>query len=378
MSIVLGSQALETAIGLALLFFVAATAASTVVEVIARLLGKRSQNLEAGIAAMLGDDADGPNAVSDALGVFKGTSVYTAACAAAGKSFLARNAKNPSYLSAKAFADGICEMLVDGGGLRPLDSLPINLQRRLRPLALEAGGDLIAVKSGLERWFDETMQRAAGAYKRWATSVLFAVGLFFAVSANISTVHVADQLWQSPVTRQAVVDAAGKVVAPGASPTQLDSVASTTSRLQELSLPIGWDQAARSSWHSVWWQPWHWGLSRTATFMGWLVTALLVMLGGPFWFDLLTRLVSLRSSGIRPPPAADDPASATRAGLASASAGPGDGQDGTYPALPAKPRKLWQRATAPATAGGPAARAATSTADPAEASLAAALGVAPA
>jgi hypothetical protein len=159
----LGSQALETAIGLALLFFVAATAASTIVEVIARLLGKRSKNLEAGIEAMLGGDATGPNALTDAVEVFKGTSVYSAACAAAGKSFIARNAKNPSYLSARAFADGVCEMLVHGDDVRALATLPVNLHKRLRPLALEARGDLISIKSGLEGWFDETMQRTQGA-----------------------------------------------------------------------------------------------------------------------------------------------------------------------------------------------------------------------
>jgi hypothetical protein len=360
----LGSQALETAIGLALLFFVAATAASTIVEVIARLLGKRSKNLEAGIEAMLGGDAHGPNALTDAVEVFKGTSVYSAACAAAGKSFIARNAKNPSYLSAKAFADGVCEMLVHGDEVRALDTLPVNLQKRLRPLALEARGDLISIKSGLERWFDETMQRTEGAYKRWATSVLFVVGLLLAVGGNVSTVHVAEQLWQSPVTRQAVVDAASKVVSQGSPPSQLNNVAATTNQLQVLSLPIGWDQTQRGSWHGVWWEPWKWGLSRTATFAGWLLTALLIMLGGPFWYDLLTRLVPLRSSGTKPPEAADDPASATRAGLASAGS-PDAGTHVVEPATATPARRSRQRTSSPPPTG-----------DKAQASLAKALGTA--
>ena len=44
---------------------------------------------------------------------------------------------------------------------------------------------------------------------------------------------------------------------------------------------------------------------------GWLVTALLVTLGAPFWFGLLTKVVSLRSTGAEPPPAGSDPGSAT-------------------------------------------------------------------
>jgi len=34
--------------------------------------------------------------------------------------------------------------------------------------------------------------------------------------------------------------------------------------------------------------------------VGWLITALAVSLGGPFWFDLLNRLVDLRGAGPRP------------------------------------------------------------------------------
>ena len=33
------------------------------------------------------------------------------------------------------------------------------------------------------------------------------------------------------------------------------------------------------------------------TFIGWLITALAISLGAPFWFDMLNKLISLRSSG---------------------------------------------------------------------------------
>ena len=35
------------------------------------------------------------------------------------------------------------------------------------------------------------------------------------------------------------------------------------------------------------------------TFFGWIITALAVMLGAPFWFDLLSKLISLRGSGTK-------------------------------------------------------------------------------
>jgi hypothetical protein len=35
------------------------------------------------------------------------------------------------------------------------------------------------------------------------------------------------------------------------------------------------------------------------TFFGWVLTALAVMLGAPFWFDLLSKLISLRGTGTK-------------------------------------------------------------------------------
>jgi len=42
--------------------------------------------------------------------------------------------------------------------------------------------------------------------------------------------------------------------------------------------------------------------------IGILVTALAGMLGGPFWFDVLQRMVNLRASGAKPAPAGKDKA----------------------------------------------------------------------
>mgnify|MGYP001798492313 CR=1 FL=1 len=48
-----GSQALETAIGLVLMFFIVSLAASTLVEVWSRLLNKRARAFEGALAAVL-------------------------------------------------------------------------------------------------------------------------------------------------------------------------------------------------------------------------------------------------------------------------------------------------------------------------------------
>ena len=165
-------------------------------------------------------------------------------------------------------------------------------------------------EAGPESWFDETMKRAEGAYKRWASLVLFLVGLFLAVAGNASTTDVARDLWSDSGTRAAVADAAGNI---DGDPEDLGTVSEELDKLQAFHLPVGWDVADEDNRANG---PIDFIKEATpgeftVTALGWGLTAPLVMLGGPFWFNLLTKLVSLRSSGSKPQAAADDDTSAT-------------------------------------------------------------------
>lgn len=332
-----GSQSLETAIGLVLMLFIISLAASSIVEIWSQVAKKRADDLERALGNMLAgtsettavtvaelsleqrstlrleaDECDREltpqekdklsSELKNALNTFKGTSIYRAAQAGARR-------RKPSYLSAKAFAEGVGEFIDNGDGvLKSLNTLPPGLRARLKALAREPAADaaaqLTAIKSGLETWFDETMARLEGAYKRWAAWLLLLIGLAIAVAANASAFHVADRLWNDATTRTAVANAADSVVADGGV-SELASVADATDKLEQLKLPVGWDSAAADQWRSRDW------LAMAAMVAGWFTTAVLVTLGAPFWFDLLTRLVSIRNAGKKPAPASDDPGSAT-------------------------------------------------------------------
>ena len=311
----LGSQALETAIGLTLLFFVVALAVSAATETISRVLGKRGKDLERVIRHMIGAaTADGINDDGNRWNQFAGTSVYQAARAASGRTLVSRSAKLPSYLSAKSFADAVAE-IVDLADTNPdLQAVSGPLGDRIVTLARGLNAHVTpmervtVIKAGLERWFDETMDRLEGSYKRWVTSVVFVVGFAIAVVANASTYHVASRLWQDTTTREAVVAAAGTVAQEPPTAEELDTVAAAADQLQEVGLPVGWDDDARATFDD---RPFSW--PALVYVLGWFTTGLLATLGAPFWFDLLTRLVSLREAGTKPKAAADDPGSATTA-----------------------------------------------------------------
>ena len=342
-----GSQALEALIGLSLLFFILAFAASSAVEAISQLVNKRSKELERVLGQLFAPEP--PKTIADLsdeekkalnleaaaastdltadqvnkivtqratahLSAFQGTSVWTAAVAGAKRAA-------PSYLSARAFADGVIEAYHTGeASLNDLVSkLPPVLKSRIAPVVAHAEGAerhlLVEIKSSLEQLYDAAMNRLAGAYKRWSRVLLFAIGLFLAVAANASAFHVADRLWKEPATRDAVSNAAGQIT--NGHPDDLKSVGATTSKLQELALPVGWDQSSKDVFtgeHAIkWWQA-------AGLVLGWLATGLLVSLGAPFWFDLLMKLTSLRAAGNKPPTAANDPTSATSVKLAGIAA----------------------------------------------------------
>lgn len=355
------SQALQTAIGLVLMFFVIALASSTLVETVAQVFKLRARDLEAAIGQMLaggtgpdpasvGDLSDaerqthdlaskavdepltpdviaavrasrtvGRDTMKAAAEMFKGTSVYTAAMSGAERGY---KVGKPSYLAARSFADGVAEMT---SLVKSADQLPPGLLRRLQPLVDEAESvhsdaqtRALHIRSGIEHWFDETMNRLQGAYKRWTSKLLFAFGLAITVLANASTFHVAQRLWHDPTTASAVASAAASVD----DTVDLNSIAETTDQLQQLNLPVGWDDQTQSLFTD---HLWSWATG--AVVLGWLVTGLLVMLGAPFWFDLLTRLSTLRSAGKRPSEATGDPASATSLltdGAATATRAPAD------------------------------------------------------
>lgn len=284
----LNSQAFETAIGIALMLFLFATAASAVTEAISAVLKKRAKDLERALADMLNSGelpAEVAAVTTDDAQMFiqKATGKVHA-----------------SYMSAKSFADAATELIAKAEHLGVL-------QGKMDTLARETRGQLTSLKAGLETWFDETMAAARDKYSKWASFILFGIGVVLAASLNASVINVGHDLWADTAARQAVVSAAASAgnntaaCDPKGSVTEQASCA--ISDISSFQLPIGWGSAQRADASGAQWWLVH--------ILGWLLTGALVMLGGPFWFDLLSKLVNLRASGPPPPPAPKDDGSST-------------------------------------------------------------------
>lgn len=306
----MNSQLVEVGIGLALTFFFVALIGSAIVELVAVVMKKRANDLDRTIAKMLAND--------DLHVALKETSIYRALQigSSAGRDGTPRL---PSYVPARAFADATIEVLAKkkkdlaGGAEAAADLVDFlgtgPLGDRLLAVTAEVGGDLTAAKAQVEAWFDDTMERLQGAYKRWSRWILLGVGLGLAIPMNISATQIATRLWDDTVVRQAVVGSASAVVADPKATDKLasiDGVVAKIGQLNDLHLPIGWRFE----------RPGFFGCLLIG--VGWVITGLMAMLGAPFWFDVMRRLTSLRgTAGPRPAPAAADPLSASFATMSA-------------------------------------------------------------
>ena len=137
--------------------------------------------------------------------------------------------------------------------------------------------------------------------------ILGVLGLLLAIIVNVDTVRIGHTLYVDEPVRQAVVaQAAGNSECR----TQTDPaerrrcVEDLAASLEESGLPLWYPEGCSLSELS---HCWKWGdADRPAGWMfvvklfGWLLTAFAVSFGAPFWFDALSKLGSLRTSGPKP------------------------------------------------------------------------------
>jgi hypothetical protein len=201
----------------------------------------------------------------------------------------------PSYIEPANFAIALIDAIRGGGAA--LDSAIAavpdpQLRRTLNMLYVQTGGDVQRFQAALGGWFDSTMARLSGAYKRRQLLVSFLLALLLAILLNIDSIHLFQTLWRQPAV------AAGVHAVAAALDAKLVNDLAT--------LPIGW-----TSFPPV--LDGAFALQIT----GWLITASTTLFGAPFWFDILQRAINLRSTGAKPAPVEVGQAMAHHAGPAA-------------------------------------------------------------
>ena len=135
---------------------------------------------------------------------------------------------------------GTLALRVTNPGLRQtLSSLLIGIEE-----VNEGGGDCLqALRNNIESWFNDSMDRLSGRYKRKAQLTAFLIGLGIAAVLNVDTINVSNQLWREPIVRQAINANATRILQQSGEtnpPAITDLVVALQDQFLNISLPIGW------------------------------------------------------------------------------------------------------------------------------------------
>lgn len=234
----------------------------------------------------------------------------------------------PSYISPQTFSAALVQVMAIDGSIDQLKqslqdrSKPLN--RLLGPMLDEVQGDLDAFKAKVEAHYNAVMDRAGGWYKRRTQVMMFFVGLLLAGCLNVDTIYIVQQLQKDPEQVQKLVQVASDYTElTEESDTDDEAVKQLigevrqlnikTEEFKNLGLPIGWrivdtghdasqtaGQSSDPTCGMVCLQRLPGQDNLFLVVLGWLMTALAGALGAPFWFDAVSKLFALRSSGKKP------------------------------------------------------------------------------
>jgi len=181
------------------------------------------------------------------------------------------------------------------------------VQRALLTAIDTATGDLAKAQVSVEAWYNSAMDRVSGWYKRRTQLVLFALGLIVAIAANANSFTVAEGLSRDKSLRDAVVAEAQATASRPTAPAA--NAHEQVADLDKLRLPIGWsdveflapwDEKFAAGKYCVPQRPcsasYYWLTYVILPILGWLMTAIALSLGAPFWFDVLNKIMRVRST----------------------------------------------------------------------------------
>ena len=232
----------------------------------------------------------------------------------------------PSYISSKSFGEAIIDLVVpDPQGQQTtltsieeiIKKLPptLPLRQSLETLVKDADGDVGRFRTSVEQWYDDHMDRVSGWYKRHVGKITLVAGAVIVILLNLNALTIGRTLYT-----ENAVSAAVSAVATKAAPSSCSSSTASQQCLADLEgqlsaaaavgLPVGWGTVracTQPGAHCNWldergiFSPYgSSGWQLVLVIVGFLIMIISVLPGAQFWFGLLSKLGTLRSTGPKP------------------------------------------------------------------------------
>jgi hypothetical protein len=298
------TELLNVFVGLFLVYLFFAVVVSAVQEWWSQYFGHRGRFLQLGLARMLADEAVYVRVLQHPLigGLYRDR---------------AARGKPPAYVEPLHFAMAFANVLIRrdanaaGGADAAQPPVPPELNfANLRaavcrlagqrspiayaalPIIDKAEGDLQLALHGLADWYSATMDRVGGWYKAYAQRRLFVFGLLLAAIANVDTIRIFSALNHSSA-------ASAQIALPTRLPIGYACMADAFPAMDARPSETAWTRCADDLHRAVNTSTFSDGLLRV---FGWMLTALAGVIGAPYWFSALAKIVNLRGSGAKPDP----------------------------------------------------------------------------
>ena len=328
------STILDVAAGVIFGFLAISLFTSAAVEVVNSFFKLRASDLKSGVMALLND----PNFTGLAKKLYQHAAISPLGPGDASKTsgpgtsrflnYLPTYYKQslPSYIDKTQFAGALLDvtelsarhaaLTADGKtGTQVAASLnemvgeigDPQIKQLLQGIISRCAGDLDKIETELADWFDVSMDRVSGGFKRRTQVLTFVVAFAFALLVNVDTIRIGTVLWEQPALADRLKSVA---LPPAASPKSAEEAIQTgeqaiamVAAMAQDGVPVGWPPGHifgvrnGDKWDWFWTAP---NGSLAWSFLGWLITATAALFGAPFWFDTLQSVIRLKGSGPSP------------------------------------------------------------------------------
>jgi hypothetical protein len=296
-----GSMILETAIGLIFTYLLLSLVCTSLNELLAGWRRWRAHTLKAGIDNLIGSK------LSEDL--YKHPLVKG----------LSQPSRLPSYIPSETFVLALLDNVTDGkaitaANIKAVTGLTSDMKKILTLLLADAADDMKSFRERLIAWHCTAMDRVSGWYKRKTQAWVLVIAILLSVAANADTIILAKALAKNVILRESIVAQAEKFSrtqprpdGSGAKsetpksqsddnkqPTGAKETTDLLLALRESGLPLGWslNDDPRAIPKET--------MAIALKVLGLAITIFAVSLGAPFWFDLLNKVVTIRSAGKSP------------------------------------------------------------------------------
>jgi len=217
-------------------------------------------------------------------------------------------------------------------GLVALSAISPEVSRTMEALLLKVEDyatntekSIAIARTNVENWFDSSMDRLGGVFKRYAQWWALGIGVILALILNVDSIALTQHLWREPTARQVLVENAEdfKFDENVAAQDPQKAMQDFNNKLSGLDLPIGWSvnpleetfnncrfwPATNEQYFGIRWFGEKQCLNPSTPdnstnfavkLIGILISGFATMQGAPYWFDILKKLVNVRGTGTKP------------------------------------------------------------------------------